>query len=75
MKHLKIFEEFSPIVDNIFYKFAYPGQLICKKGLIYNPNTDTCISKLDFINDRLNNIYPKTDDIKVTLQNINSKIN
>ena len=53
MKHLKIFEEFSPIVDNIFYKFAYPGQLICKKGLIYNPNTDTCISKLDFINDRV----------------------
>ena len=32
MKHLKIFEEFSPIVDNIFYKFAYPNQPICKKS-------------------------------------------
>jgi len=53
MKHLKIFEEFSPIVDNIFYKFAYPGQPICKKGFIYDPNTNACIPKLDFINDRI----------------------
>ena len=30
---------------------------------------------LDFINDKLNSIYPKTDDIKITLQDINSKIN
>ena len=51
MKHLKIFEEFSPIVDNIFYKFAYPGQPICKKGFIYDPNTNACIPKLNFIND------------------------
>jgi outer membrane protein OmpA-like peptidoglycan-associated protein len=53
MKHLKIFEEFSPIVDNIFYKFAYPGQPICKKGFIYDPNKNACIPKLDFINDRI----------------------
>jgi outer membrane protein OmpA-like peptidoglycan-associated protein len=53
MKHLKLYEEFSPIIDNIFYKFAYPGQPICKKGSIYDPNTNTCISKLDFINDRI----------------------
>jgi len=53
MKHLKLYEEFSPIIDNIFYKFAYPGQPICRKGSIYDPNTNTCISKLDFINDRI----------------------
>ena len=53
MKHLKIFEEFSPIVDNIFYNFAYPGQPICKKGFIYDPNTNACIPKLNFINDRI----------------------
>lgn len=53
MKHLKIFEEFTPGIENIFHKFAYPGQPICGKGLIYDPNSEKCIPKLDFINDRI----------------------
>jgi outer membrane protein OmpA-like peptidoglycan-associated protein len=53
MKHLKIFEEFTPGIENIFHKFAYPGQPICGKDLIYDPNSEKCIPKLDFINDRI----------------------
>jgi flagellar motor protein MotB len=53
MKHLKIFEEFTPGIENIFYKFAYAGQGICGKGTIWNPLSNSCQSKLDFINDRI----------------------
>ena len=56
MKHLKIFEEFTPGIENIFHKFAYPGQPICGKGLIYDPNSEKCIPKLDFINDRIEDV-------------------
>ncbi len=53
MKYLRIFEEFTPTPENIFYKFAYGDHPICQKGLIYDPLLDKCISKLDFINRRI----------------------
>lgn len=49
MKYLKIFEEFNPNPDNIFYKFAYMDYPLCQKGTIYDPQSKKCISKLDFI--------------------------
>lgn len=52
MKHLKIFEEFNPIPQDIFYKFSYVHQF-CGKGMIWNPQSNSCQSKLDFINDRI----------------------
>lgn len=52
MKHLKIFEEFTPGIENIFHKFAYVHKG-CGKGMIWNPINNSCQSKLDFINDRI----------------------
>jgi outer membrane protein OmpA-like peptidoglycan-associated protein len=52
MKHLKIFEEFTPGIENIFHKFAYVHKG-CGKGMIWNPISNSCQSKLDFINDRI----------------------
>ena len=52
MKHLKIFEEFTPGIENIFHKFAYVHKG-CGKGMILNPINNSCQSKLDFINDRI----------------------
>ena len=52
MKHLKIFEEFTPEVTNIFHKFTYVHKG-CGKGMIWNPQSNSCQSKLDFINDRI----------------------
>lgn len=52
MKYLKIFEEFSPIPQTIFYNFSYVHQS-CGKGMIWNPESNSCVSKLDFINDRI----------------------
>lgn len=52
MKHLKIFEEFTPGIENIFHKFSYVHKG-CGKGMIWNPINNSCQSKLDFINDRI----------------------
>ena len=52
MKHLKIFEEFTPGIENIFHKFTYVHKG-CGKGMIWNPISNSCQSKLDFINDRI----------------------
>jgi outer membrane protein OmpA-like peptidoglycan-associated protein len=52
MKHLKIFEEFTPGIENIFHKFSYVHKS-CGKGMIWNPINNSCQSKLDFINDRI----------------------
>ena len=52
MKYLKIFEEFNPIPQDIFYKFTYVHKP-CGKGMIWNPESNSCQSKLDFINDRI----------------------
>lgn len=52
MKHLKIFEEFTPGIENIFHKFSYVHK-VCGKGMIWNPINNSCQSKLDFINDRI----------------------
>jgi hypothetical protein len=48
MKHLKIFEEFTPGIENIFHKFSYVHKG-CGKGMIWNPINNSCQSKLDFI--------------------------
>ncbi len=52
MKHLRVFEEFQPVPDNIFHLFTYPHGG-CGKGMIWNPQMKSCQSKLDFINDRI----------------------
>ena len=52
MKHLKIFEEFTPGIENICHKFSYVHKG-CGKGMIWNPINNSCQSKLDFINDRI----------------------
>ncbi len=52
MKHLRVFEEFQPVPDNIFHLFTYPHGG-CGKGMIWNPKMKSCQSKLDFINDRI----------------------
>ena len=60
MKYLKIFEEFNPIPQDIFYKFTYVHKP-CGKGMIWNPESNSCQSKLDFINDRIEDGTFKTD--------------
>jgi len=60
MKHLKLYEEFSPIIDNIFYKFAYVHKG-CGKGMIWNPETNSCQNKIDFINNLLESGIIKTN--------------
>jgi outer membrane protein OmpA-like peptidoglycan-associated protein len=60
MKHLKLYEEFSPIIDNLFYKFSYVHKG-CGKGSIWNPNKNACQNKLDFINDLINDGLIETD--------------
>jgi outer membrane protein OmpA-like peptidoglycan-associated protein len=52
MKHLRVFEEFQPVPDNIFHLFTYVHGG-CGKGMIWNPKMKSCQSKLDFINDRI----------------------
>lgn len=52
MKYIKIFEEFTPEVTNIFHKFTYVHKA-CGKGMIWNPESNSCQIKLDFINDRI----------------------
>lgn len=52
MKHLRVFEEFQPVPDNIFHLFTYVHGG-CGKGMIWNPQSNSCQSKLDFINDRI----------------------
>ncbi len=52
MKHLRVFEEFQPVPDNIFHLFTYVHGG-CGKGMIWNPQMKSCQSKLDFINDRI----------------------
>ena len=52
MRYLRIFEEFQPIPDNIFHLFTYVHGG-CGKGMIWNPKMKSCQSKLDFINDRI----------------------
>ena len=52
MKYLRIFEEFTPNPENIFHKFTYVHKG-CGKGMIWNPESNSCQSKLDFINDRI----------------------
>ena len=52
MKYLRIFEEFNPTPQNIFYRFSslHKG---CGKGMIWNPDSNSCQSKIDFIDDRI----------------------
>ena len=52
MKYLRIFEEFNPTPQNIFYRFSslHKG---CGKGMIWNPISNSCQSKIDFIDDRI----------------------
>lgn len=52
MRYLKIFEDFHTKPEDIFYKFSYVHKS-CGKGMIWNPETKSCQSKLDFINDRI----------------------
>ena len=52
MRYLRIFEEFQPIINNIFHKFTYVHKG-CGKGMIWNPESNSCQSKIDFINDRI----------------------
>jgi len=60
MKHLKLYEEFNPIPQDIFYKFSYVHKS-CGKGMIWNPINNSCQSKLDFINDRIEDGTFKTN--------------
>lgn len=60
MKYLKIYEEFNPIPQDIFYKFSYVHKG-CGKGMIWNPINNSCQSKLDFINDRIEDGSFKTN--------------
>jgi outer membrane protein OmpA-like peptidoglycan-associated protein len=52
MKYLRIFEEFNPTPQNIFYRFSYLHKG-CGKGMIWNPISNSCQSKIDFIDDRI----------------------
>lgn len=52
MKYLRIFEEFNPTPQNIFYRFSYLHKG-CGKGMIWNPDSNSCQSKIDFIDDRI----------------------
>jgi hypothetical protein len=51
MKYLRIFEEFNPTPQNIFYRFSYLHKG-CGKGMIWNPDSNSCQSKISFF------IYP-----------------
>jgi outer membrane protein OmpA-like peptidoglycan-associated protein len=52
MKYLRIFEEFTPTPENIFHRFSYLHKG-CGKGMIWNPISNSCQSKIDFIDDRI----------------------
>lgn len=60
MKFLKIFEEFEQQPEDIFYKWTLSGPKSCPKGEIYDPNSNKCITKLQFINDRISDGTFKT---------------
>jgi outer membrane protein OmpA-like peptidoglycan-associated protein len=48
MKYLKRFnEEFSPEVNNLYYKFAIPHK-VCGKGFIFDPETNSCVDVTTF---------------------------
>jgi hypothetical protein len=48
MKYLRKFnEEFTPIVTDLFYKFAFPHK-DCGENYIWDPETNSCIDTLSF---------------------------
>lgn len=60
MKFLKIFEEFEQNPQDIFYRWSFSNQTNCPKGEIFDPNSNKCITKLQFINDRISDGTFKT---------------
>ena len=60
MRHLKLYEDFTPVVDNLFYKFSYVHKS-CGKGMIWNPQLNSCQTKDDFIDELIKSGLIQTD--------------